>query len=147
MREVVESGGIGRGIGFEYLLIETGEIPTNLHNTVLAVAVELGLVPALLLGGYLVGTVLSWSFQGQVAREEGPQASLARASVALALLLAVVVSSSVLFSPLFWSMLALTSVSAEEANSSRVPPEVNEASVHEASHRKADSRGTRWPSP
>jgi hypothetical protein len=112
LSEVLASAGLGRGIGFEQVLIERGEIRTNFHNSLMLLAVELGLVVALFAGGYLLFLVMSWVLQSRSARCAGSEASVAAAAVAVVLFINSSSSSGVLLSPIFWAMLAATAVLA-----------------------------------
>jgi hypothetical protein len=91
-------------------LIEEGEIRTNFHNAVMLLAVELGLVVALLAAGYLLFLVVSWAFQSPSARRAGLEASRAAATLAMVLVVISITSSGVLMSPLFWTMVAVTAL-------------------------------------
>lgn len=104
----IVSGGFGGGLGAEQSLIETGEIPTNYHNVVVQLASELGLVVAGAFLVYLIALVISWAFVTRSAQKLGREASIARATLAVALLVYGVTSSGVVDSPIYWAFFAAT---------------------------------------
>lgn len=108
----LNSGGLGRGLGTEQSLIDTGEIPLNFHNVVVQLAAELGLVVAVAFVAYLVWLVICWAFVTRSARELGRKAAIAQATLASALLFYGATSSGVLESPDYWAFLAVTAVLA-----------------------------------
>jgi hypothetical protein len=102
------TGGFGRGLGSEQAMIDSGEIPYNFHNIVAQLAAELGLIVAASCLIYLLALVVSWAFVTRSVQAIGPSASLARATLVIALLFYGVTSSSVLQSPTVWAFFALT---------------------------------------
>lgn len=104
------SGGFGRGLGTEQSLIDSRIIPLNFHNVIVQLAAELGLVVAGAFLVYLVSLVISWALVTRSARRMGHEASLARATVAVALIIYGITSSGVLESPHFWVFFAVTAV-------------------------------------
>jgi len=107
-----DTGGLGRGIGAENALVNSGTIPLNYHNVVVQLAAELGIFVAGALLLYFVWLGISWGFVTRSARRLGPEASLARATLALVLTIYGVTSSGVLESPHYGVFLAVTVVLA-----------------------------------
>lgn len=104
------SGGFGRGLGAEKSMVDSGEIATNLHNIVASLANDLGLVVAAAFLSYLVFLVGSWAFVTRSAHSIGAEAALARAALAVTLLLYGSTSSGVLESPVYWAFFAATAL-------------------------------------
>lgn len=104
------SGGFGRGLGTERVMIDAGEIPLNFHNVVILLAAELGLIVAAAFLLYLTVFLVTWAFATRSAMAIGARAAFARAALAAALLVYGVTSSGVLASPLYWSFFALTAI-------------------------------------
>ncbi len=102
------TGGFGRGLGTERALIDSGAIPLNFHNVVVQLAAELGLVVAGVFLVYLVSLIISWALVTRSAQRMGREASLARATLGVALLIYGVTSSGVLESPPYAALLAAT---------------------------------------
>lgn len=102
------SGGIGRGLGAEKAMLDSGEIRTDFHNIVVTLFAELGLVVGMVFLSYLLALILSWAFATRSTWAMGHEASLARSSLAVALLIYGVDSSGVLESPIYWAFFAAT---------------------------------------
>lgn len=103
------SGGFGRGLGAEEFMLDSGEIATNLHNIVATLANDLGLIVAAMFVMYLLSLFLSWAFAIHSALAFGGQeAALARATLAVVLILYGATSSGVLGSPVYWTFFAAT---------------------------------------
>ena len=77
---------------------------------VVQLAAELGLVVAGAFLAYLVWLVISWAFVTRSARLIGRDAAIARATLAVALLIYGVTSSGVLESPHYWAFFAVTAL-------------------------------------
>lgn len=119
------SGGFGRGLGAEQSLIDSGIIPLNFHNVVIQLAAELGLVVAGAFLIYLVWLVISWAFVTRSARRMGHEASLARATLAVALIIYGITSSGVLEAPHFWGFFGVTAVLTGLSETVRDSPRVH----------------------
>lgn len=104
------SGGFGRGLGTEQAMLDSGKISTNFHNIEAQLAAELGLIVAASFLIYLLAMVVSWAFVTRSARAAGTAGALARATLAVALLVYGVTSSGVLQSPAYWTFFALTAL-------------------------------------
>lgn len=102
------SGGFGRGLGAENAMLDSGEIPINLHNIVATLANDLGYVVAAVFLVYLLGLIVSWVFVTRSASRLGGGAALARATLASSLLFYGATSSGVLESPTFWTFFVVT---------------------------------------
>lgn len=111
-RSALLSGGFGLGLGAEKAMIDTGQIPMNFHNVGIQLAAELGFVIASAYVAYLVYVVTTWAFVTRSAREIGSEAAIARAMIAVALLIYGITSSGVLAAPDYWTFFAVTAVLA-----------------------------------
>lgn len=112
LQESLNSFGFGRGLGAEQVLIESGAISLNFHNTFARLAAEVGLVIAVAYVLYLLALIAKWAFPGKPSADRGPECRLARASAAVALLVWGVVVSGVLDSPAYWTVFAATAAVA-----------------------------------
>lgn len=104
------SGGFGRGLGAEKASLDAGEITTNLHNILATLLMEFGFLVAAAFVTYLLVLLLSWAFVTRSARAIGAEAALARATLAVALLIYGVTSSGVIESPVYWTFFAATAL-------------------------------------
>jgi hypothetical protein len=103
LQTTVESHGFGRGLGTEAALLETGALPINFHNVVAQLAAEAGIVIAGAYLLYLLSLLWRWLAVGRVAPFPDERVRLARASIAVGILIYGATSSGVLDSPLHWA--------------------------------------------
>ena len=122
-RTMLLTGGFGRGIGTERAMIDSGEIPMNFHNVVIQLGAELGLVVAAVFLAYLLALLFSWALGSRSARVIGRGPALARATLAVSLLVYGATSSGVLESPHFWAFFVATAlpISATHRSTDRAP--------------------------
>lgn len=101
----LDNMGLGNGLGSEAVLIESGQLETNLHNVFAAAANDLGIFAMSALLVYLSLPLLAWLFDARGASARRP--ILLRCLVAWALLIQGFVASSVLLSPWYWVGIAV----------------------------------------
>lgn len=100
--EGLSNAGFGRGVGSASYLVESGELPTNLHNVFAQLSMEFGLPIAMAFSLLLVRWVLAWLLETQSGMAIGQDRARLRAGIAVTLAVYGATSSGVLESPVYW---------------------------------------------